>query len=84
MSSEASKQDDIKLTENKKAFGKIVRISLIIGILMVSGVVIYYILNPEPGYVDFGLLNSNKKAEDYPTEVVANESVEFYVTVGII
>ncbi len=82
MSTKAPKQDDIELKQSKKTFGKIVKISLILGIIAVSGLIIYYILNPEPGYVDFGILNSNKKAEDYPTEVVANESVDFYVTVG--
>ncbi len=82
MSNKDPKQDIVEVEKNKKAFGKIVRISLILGIIAVSGVIVYYLLNPEPGYIDFGILNSNKKAEDYPTEVAANESVDFYVTVG--
>ena len=66
---------------NQKQFEKIVITSLIIGILIVTGFIIYYILTPEPGFVVFGLLNSEKKAENYPTEAKVNESVSFYVSV---
>ena len=72
----------IDLEESQRALGKIVKISLILGILVVSGFIIYYVLNPEPGYVTFGLLNEDKKAEDYPTTAAINEDIYFYVTVG--
>ncbi|MFW9946044.1 MAG: DUF1616 domain-containing protein, partial [Candidatus Odinarchaeota archaeon] len=66
---------------NRKHLESIVKVSLIIGILVLTGFIIYYILTPEPGFVVFGLLNSEKKAENYPTEAKVNESVSFYVSV---
>jgi uncharacterized membrane protein len=60
---------------------RIIKISLICGIIIVSGFVIYYILFPEEGYVGFGILNEDKKAEDYPTTAAVNETISFYVTV---
>ncbi|MFX0031655.1 MAG: DUF1616 domain-containing protein [Candidatus Hodarchaeota archaeon] len=60
---------------------KIVKISVIIGILIVSGFIIYYILTPEPGFVIFGLLNSEKRAENYPIEANVGENISFYVSV---
>ncbi len=72
---------DIKILRSKKAFEKLVTISLVIGIIIVSGFIAFFIVNREPGYVGFGLLNSNKLAEDYPTDAKINENIEFYVTV---
>ncbi|MHA1293845.1 MAG: DUF1616 domain-containing protein [Promethearchaeota archaeon] len=71
-----------EIEENKKEFDKLVRISLIIGILVVSGIIVIYLFNQEPGFVDFGLLNEDKKAENYPTEASVNEEINFYVYVG--
>jgi uncharacterized membrane protein len=65
-----------------KEFDKILRILLIIGIIIVSGFIIYAVLTPKPGYITFGLLNSDKKAEDYPTNAATGENVSFYVSVG--
>lgn len=70
------------LKNSYKQFEILLKISLIIGIVIVSGFIIYYILTPEPGYVTFGILNEDKKAENYPTEASANETISFYVTVG--
>jgi uncharacterized membrane protein len=68
-------------TSNKK-FNLLVKFSIIIGILIISSFIIYYLLTPEPGYITFGILNEDMKAEDYPTEASVNESVYFYLTVG--
>ena len=70
------------LKKSYKQFGILLKISLIIGIIIVSGFIIYYILTPEPGYVTLGILNEYKKAENYPTEASVNETIFFYVTVG--
>ena len=72
-------KDDLK--ESNKQFEKIVRVSLLSGIIVISGLIVFYALTPEPGYVNFGILNSEKKAEDYPTSVRVGETIEFYVSV---
>ncbi|MFX1385748.1 MAG: DUF1616 domain-containing protein [Promethearchaeota archaeon] len=78
----------LKKNENKdlkisnKHFDKLLKICLIIGIIVVSGFIIYFVVTPELGYVAFGILNENKEAENYPTEAVVNETIPFYLTVG--
>lgn len=74
------KTEDIPI-EGPYDLEKIVKISLIIGIIVISGFILYYVLNPEPGFVTFGILNSEKRAENYPTEASVNEDVEFYIVV---
>ena len=71
-----------KTNNEKNQFDKIVKISLIIGIVVISGFIIYYLLTPEPGYVTFGVLNSDKKAENYPTNATVGENISFYISVG--
>ena len=67
---------------NNNQFQKLVTIVLIIGIITASGFIIYYLLKPEPGFVVFGILNSEKKAENYPTSAKVGENISFYVTVN--
>lgn len=74
------KKNDIK--KSYQEFNKILTILLIIGIIIISGFIIYAILTPEPGYITYGLLNSDKKAENYPTNATVGENVTFYVSVG--
>lgn len=81
MYKEEKRQEKFENIRNRKQLGTIVKISIIIGILVVSGFIIYYILTPEPGFVIFGLLNKEKKAENYPTHAKVNETVSFYVYV---
>ena len=66
---------------NRKQFEKIVITSLILGIIIVTGFITYYLLTPEPGFVVFGILNSEGKAENYPTEANVAENISFYVSV---
>ncbi|MFW9900075.1 MAG: hypothetical protein ACFFDY_02165 [Candidatus Thorarchaeota archaeon] len=73
-------KNDTKISN--KHFEMVVKISLIIGIIIVSSFIVYYLLNPEPGYVTFGILNENQKAENYQTEAPINETISFYLTVG--
>jgi len=68
--------------EGFKQFDKLLRILLLIGIIVISGFILYALFNPEPGYVTLGILNSDKKAEDYPTQANIGENISFYVTVG--
>jgi len=70
------------IINERNQFDKLVKISLIIGIIVISGFIIYYLLTPEPGYVTFGILNSDKKAEDYPTNATVGENISFYISVG--
>jgi len=70
------------LKKNYKEFEKTLKILLIIGIIIISGFIIYALLTPEPGYITFGVLNSDKKAENYPTNATLGENVSFYVSVG--
>jgi len=76
-----SKEKNETIEASNRQFQKIVRYSLIMGILLISGFIVYYVATPEEGYVGFGILNSDKKAEDYPTTAKVNESIHFYVTV---
>ena len=70
------------LKKNYKEFDKILKILLIIGIIIISGFIIYAFLTPKPGYWYLGILNSDKKAENYPTEAAVNETITFYISVG--
>lgn len=80
---EKSKNDENKDRKNSnKQFGILLKVCLVIGIIIISGFIIYYIFTPEPGYVTFGILNENREAENYPTEVSVNETISFYLTVG--
>ena len=79
---EINKRNEKKdLTVSNKHFEKLLKICLIIGIVIVSGFIIYYILTPESGYATLGILNEEQKAENYPTEAIVNETISFYVTV---
>ncbi|MHA2037407.1 MAG: DUF1616 domain-containing protein [Promethearchaeota archaeon] len=80
--SDQTKEDKIDNNrQSKKQFDILLKVCLIIGIFVVSGFIIFYTLTPEPGYITLGILNENQEAENYPTEVTANESIFFYLTV---
>ncbi len=66
---------------NSHSFQKLVTVCLLGGIIILSGLTIFYVLNPEPGYFNVGILNSEKKAQQYPTRAKVREKIEFYVTV---
>ncbi len=70
------------LKKNYKEFENILKILLIIGIVIISGFIIYALLTPEPGYWYLGILNSDKKAEDYPTNAAVDDNITFYISVG--
>lgn len=67
--------------QSRKQFDSLLKICLIIGVIVVSGFIIYAVFSPEPGYITFGILNENQEAENYPTEASRNESISFYLTV---
>ncbi|MCK4382345.1 MAG: DUF1616 domain-containing protein [Candidatus Lokiarchaeota archaeon] len=75
-------KDLTSLKKNYKEFDKILKILLIIGIIIISGFIIYAVLTPKPGYITFGVLNSDKKAENYPTNATVGENITFYASVG--
>jgi len=80
--SDGTIKDEIRSNrQSKKQFDLLLKICLIIGIIVVSGFIIYYVFTPEPGYVTFGILNENQEAENYPIEASINDSVSFYLTV---
>lgn len=76
-----NKNEKRNLKTSNKHFERLLKVSLIIGIVIVSGFIIYYLLNPEPGFVTFGILNSEKKAENYPINATVGQNITFYVTV---
>ena len=76
------RQQSNKLERNYKEFDKFLKLLLIIGIIVISGFIAYAIFTPRPGYITFGLLNSEKKAENYPTITTKGENVTFYVSVA--
>ena len=77
-----SKEERKKIINSYKEFDKILKILLIIGIVIVSGFIIYAVLTPKPGYWYLGILNSDKKAENYPTNAAVDENITFYISVG--
>ena len=82
MSSKERAKRTIELEKSYKDFNKILKYLLLIGIIGVSGFLIYYILTPEPGYVDFGILNSDEEAGNFPEIIETDENVSFYLTVN--
>lgn len=66
---------------SNKAFGKMLSFVLLFAIIVVSGFIIYYAFNQEPGSITFGILNEDKEAGNYPTVVEKDEPVEFYLSV---
>ena len=77
--SKKNEKEDLRISN--KHFESLLRISLIIGIIVISGFIIYYLVRPEPGFVTHGILNSEKKAENYPTNATVGQNISFYVTV---
>jgi uncharacterized membrane protein len=75
------KKENNDLKISNRHFDILVKICLIIGIIIVSGFIIYYLLTPEPGYITFGILNENQEAENYPTQAAINETISFYLSV---
>ena len=58
---------------------KITRVILIVGILGISGAIIYTLSLPEEEDLLFFLLNENQSMSDYPTNVTVNGSLTFYI-----
>jgi uncharacterized membrane protein len=78
----STENSTINRAEGKKNLVKITKIILIVGIILTSFFIIYEILNVEPGFVTLGVLNSEKKAENYPTEVSVGEEFTLFISVG--
>ena len=81
MSSKERSKSSVELEKSYKDFNKILKYLLLIGIIGVSGFLIYYILTPESGFVNFGILNSDKEAGNFPEIIDVDENVSFYLTV---
>jgi len=77
-------KENKKESENnsKNQFARIVKISLLIGICVVSGFIIYYSLTPEPGYIYFGVLENGEELENYTIDAKIDEPINFSVIVG--
>jgi len=82
MSKLINPNENNSIKKHYQGFDKVLAVLLIIGIIAISGVIIYSMFTPEPGYITLGLLNSDKKAENYPTNATKGENVTFYVSVG--
>ncbi|MFX1312782.1 MAG: DUF1616 domain-containing protein [Promethearchaeota archaeon] len=81
MKEDTKNKEETTQKSSEKHFNDILKISLILGIIIVSGFIVYYVLNPEPGYITLGILNEEQKAEKYPTNASVDENIFFYVTV---
>ncbi len=82
MSRENESQYSNTIDRNYKEFDKILKVILIIGIIVISGFIIYAFLTPKPGYFYYGILNSDKKAENYQTISAVDDNITFYISVG--
>ena len=71
----------LRLELSDKHFQKIVTTCLLIGIIIVSGFVFYYVLIPKEGTISFGVLDENKGVEDFPKNLTIGEDVTFYISV---
>jgi len=58
---------------------KITRVILIVGILGVTGALIYTVSQPEEEDLLFFLLNENQSMGNYPTNITVNSSLTFYI-----
>ncbi|MFW9950318.1 MAG: DUF1616 domain-containing protein [Candidatus Thorarchaeota archaeon] len=81
MSSKLHAKNHPELRNHYNQFDRLLRLLLIIGIIVISGFLIYYLMTPKPGYVSFGILNSEKEAGNYPVSVQIGSNVSFYLTV---
>ena len=70
-----------KKLREKLEFRKLLTILLIIGIIIVSSFIIYNIIKPKPGYIAFGILNSEKSAE-FQKECTVGENVSLCIFIG--
>ncbi len=66
---------------NRLEFDNLLKVLLIIGIVVISGFILYYVLKPAPGFISFGVLNSDMKLDDFPSELSVGENASFYVFV---
>ncbi|TXT61189.1 MAG: hypothetical protein BAJALOKI3v1_810012 [Promethearchaeota archaeon] len=71
-----------KLKESFEHFDKLVTVCLLAGILIVSGFIVYYVLNPEPPFTTFTILNEEKEMGNYPTNATIGKNISFYVGIG--
>jgi uncharacterized membrane protein len=76
-----SRTKDTDSNEGFRQLSRIVTVCLIVGIIIVSGFIIYYLLTPEPPYHQFFILNGERKAENYPSQATEGEEIYFYVGV---
>ncbi|WP_457557734.1 DUF1616 domain-containing protein [Candidatus Harpocratesius sp.] len=68
-----------KRNQPELSLEKITRIVLVVGIICVSGAIIYTLTIPEEEDVLFFLLNENRVLRDYPTNVTQGEKIITYV-----
>jgi uncharacterized membrane protein len=78
---ENENKSKLRLDLSTKHFQKIVTVCLLIGIIIVSGFIIYYILTPEEGSISLGILDENKLADNPPENLTIGENVTFYISV---
>jgi len=79
---EISPSKDQEAKKGFKHFGKILTVCLIVGILVITGFIIYYAANPESPYHTYLILNEEKKMEAYPINASVGEDISFYVALG--
>ena len=78
---ESKNNKKLNLELSNKHFQKIVTTSLLIGIIITSGFIIYYFLIPKEGSISIGLLNENMVADDFPENLTIGENITFYISV---
>lgn len=78
---ERTNNKKLKLELSNKHFQKIVTACLLIGIITVSGFIIYYFLTPEEGFISLGILDENKIATEPAENLTIGENVTFYISV---
>jgi uncharacterized membrane protein len=79
---EAKSQENPEGKEGFKHFGKLLTVCLIAGILIITGFIIFYIVNPESPHHTYAILNEDKHMELYPTNASVGEEIPFYVALG--
>lgn len=76
---EEKNRKKISIDLSNKHFQKIVTVCLLIGIITVFGFIVYYVLTPEEGFINFGVLDQNQKVENIPENATVGEDIYFFL-----
>ena len=86
MSEDIKSKKRTTIDMSNKQFEKLLTVCLLFGIIIVGAFVIYYILTPEEGFVEFAVLHQDSntgewEAENYQVNATVGQEVNFSIEV---